>query len=298
MTTLSDYQTQTLRLLHDAGATNYSTSDVTAYINESRNQLALDTECVRLLWAYDDSQNFTELGSTIKGSQTVSGLASTANIVPGMLISVPAGGAPFLNINAQVTAVPPQTAAGTITMNVPARQTANATIQFTPQNLTVTGQETYAYPQSVLVSKGFQDVIQVKSVSINWGGALGVNQYMLEQWSFSNLQAFLRFYGPNFLSNPAAWTCYETYIMLRPIPSQPIPMQWDTVCSVVPMVDNTTPEAIPYAYTDAVKYHAAYLAFLNSQKQAYADKMFQLYERYSKRARQFRQRTFVPYIYR
>ena len=61
-------------------------------------------------------------------------------------------------------------------------------------------------------------------------------------------------------------------------------------CSWIPiaLVDDTTVEAIPYIWTDAVPYFAAYLALLSSQtsaRAAEADKMFQRYKMFVERAR-------------
>lgn len=46
---LSDYLTQTSRLLHDPQNVNFSVSDLTAYINLARGQIASQTQCVRCL---------------------------------------------------------------------------------------------------------------------------------------------------------------------------------------------------------------------------------------------------------
>jgi hypothetical protein len=51
-------------------------------------------------------------------------------------------------------------------------------------------------------------------------------------------------------------------------------MQWDTICSPVALVNDGTPEAIPYPFTDAVKYHATYLALLEAQRKDDAEGMF------------------------
>jgi hypothetical protein len=75
-------------------------------------------------------------------------------------------------------------------------------------------------------------------------------------------------------------------------------MQWDTVCQPIALVDNTSVEAIPWPYTDSVKYYAAYLAYMNGQRPQDADRMETLYNKTMAEARSFTQRTFVPYIYR
>lgn len=49
MPVLSSYITATRRLLHDANGTQYSDAELTENINEGRNQVALDTYCLRSL---------------------------------------------------------------------------------------------------------------------------------------------------------------------------------------------------------------------------------------------------------
>lgn len=170
--------------------------------------------------------------------------------------------------------------------------------QFSTTNNTVVNQEVYPYPTAIAVSSGIKDVIQVKSVTVNWGGANGSNQYMLEQWSFTKYQAYLGFYGPNLQGNPAVWCNYQNAVRMRPIPSQISPMQWDTICSVIDLASDSDPEAIPYPYTDSVKYYAAYLSYMNSQNPAPSTQMEALYNKTLAEARSFTQRTFVPYVYR
>lgn len=49
MPTLSQYITETRRLLHDANGTMWTNTELTDYINEARNKVALDTYCLRSL---------------------------------------------------------------------------------------------------------------------------------------------------------------------------------------------------------------------------------------------------------
>lgn len=77
-------------------------------------------------------------------------------------------------------------------------------------------------------------------------------------------------------------------IYLSPLPDMAYTLTVDTCCYPVPLVDDTTPEAIPYLWSDCVPYYAAYLALLSSQTSARAEgaeKMFQLYQLFTQRAR-------------
>ncbi|HEV2225084.1 MAG TPA: hypothetical protein VGR84_18980 [Candidatus Acidoferrales bacterium] len=58
-----------------------------------------------------------------------------------------------------------------------------------------------------------------------------------------------------------------------------------TVCYPDDLVDDTTPEALPYPWTDAVPFYAAWLLFMSLQKEADAKEMMQNFEILMARAR-------------
>lgn len=282
---LNAYIGATQRLLHDTTGQRYSTSDLTTYINSARSQLALEGECVRFLYGLDGMYTLT--GTTTSGSPIITGIASTTGLQTGW-------GLYGTNIANNATII--GLTGTTVTMS--ANATGSGTQSFTTQIQTATNQEVYAIPTNVAPAQGIKDVIQVRTIAVNFGGAAGSNQYMLENCDFSTLQAYYRFYGPNLVGNPAKWARYNNNVYMRPIPSQAYPMQWDTVCSVIDLVNDTTVEALPYPFTDAVPYYAAYLALMNSQRAQDAENMFKLYEQFTKRARSFFQRTMLPSMYR
>lgn len=57
MTTLSDYLSRTQRLLHDPNEDFWSISDLTDYINQARQQVAIDTQCLRKVVTYPLTTN-------------------------------------------------------------------------------------------------------------------------------------------------------------------------------------------------------------------------------------------------
>jgi uncharacterized membrane-anchored protein len=87
-------------------------------------------------------------------------------------------------------------------------------------------------------------------------------------------------------------------VFLCPIPSQVLNMDWDVFCEPIALVDDTTVEAIPYPWTDAVPYYAAYLAFTNAQRAEDAGNMFAQYEQFMRRGRAMSESTFIPSGYR
>jgi hypothetical protein len=75
---------------------------------------------------------------------------------------------------------------------------------------------------------------------------------------------------------------------LDPIPDTIYPLFCDVVGYPSALVLDTDPEAIPYLWTDAVPYFAAYLAYLSAQapaRQNDAARMFEFYTEFIDRAR-------------
>ena len=71
-------------------------------------------------------------------------------------------------------------------------------------------------------------------------------------------------------------------------PDQVYPLILDCVCYPIELVDDTTKEAIPYLWTDAVPFFAAYFALLSAQnnaRMADAERYFNMYTQFVERAR-------------
>jgi hypothetical protein len=124
---------------------------------------------------------------------------------------------------------------------------------------------------------------------------------------------------------PRPWPWFTLYELNNPVPTLGPPQKWaqygqgnagtiyispvpdigyivpvDCVAYPVPLVDDTTIEAIPYLWTDAVPYYAAYLAMLSQQSggaTAEADKMFERYQKYVQRAREGATSSVLPTLY-
>lgn len=121
--------------------------------------------------------------------------------------------------------------------------------------------------------------------------------------------------------NPRPWPWYSLYVDNDPVPVPGPPTVWsrygqgasqgDTgtaqggtfyintpdlvytlncncMCYPIDLADDTTPEAIPFPWTDCVPFFAAYWAYLSSQtgaRQADAERMYNHYETFLDRAR-------------
>jgi hypothetical protein len=86
-------------------------------------------------------------------------------------------------------------------------------------------------------------------------------------------------------------------LYLYPTPTSTLTMTLDCVVVPVVLVDDTTVEVLPYPWTDAVQYFAAYMAYFNSQRTADADRMWQEYQKYMQRARDMSTPTALPRNY-
>ncbi len=75
-------------------------------------------------------------------------------------------------------------------------------------------------------------------------------------------------------------------LFLRPVPNAAFNIMFDTACLPIILVDDTTPEAIPGLWTDAVPFYAAWLAMMQLQRQADAHIMLTRYQELALRGRQ------------
>lgn len=104
-------------------------------------------------------------------------------------------------------------------------------------------------------------------------------------------------------TGPRAWAQYGQGIngsIYLNMPDAAYTLNVDTICYPIPLVDDTTAEAIPPLWQTAIPYYAAYLALLSSQTGARtqeADAMLQRYELFVKRARQFATPQVLPLMY-
>jgi hypothetical protein len=98
------------------------------------------------------------------------------------------------------------------------------------------------------------------------------------------------------------WDWFFNYCICNPVPASGDPDTWSQLglggggnlylyptpstvetitvdCVIVPedLIDDTTPEILSYPWTAAVKFYAAYYAYMNSQRNADADRMLQMY---------------------
>lgn len=166
---------------------------------------------------------------------------------------------------------------------------------------TVASQNNYQFASISTVSvSGVQGVLNIRSIQYQVGTG--------QKWI-----------------NARGWTWFNFYRLNNPVPQAGVPTDWsqfaqgalgsfyldpapdiaytlicDCVCYPVDLVDDTTPDAIPYMWQDSVPYYAAYLAFLSSQvpaRQNDANRMFERYTEFVSRARRFSNPDVNSYMY-
>jgi hypothetical protein len=139
----------------------------------------------------------------------------------------------------------------------------------------VSGVEAYGFPQ-INISPGFAvaSVIAVRSAFISGAGA------PLEFRPFEWFAAYYLWSGTQ--GRPAIMTQQgqgsSGSLRFFPIPNAAYIGLLDTVCIPIPLVDDTTIDAIPYPWSDAVPFYAAWLCMMNAQRQSDADSFFGRYE--------------------
>jgi hypothetical protein len=81
------------------------------------------------------------------------------------------------------------------------------------------------------------------------------------------------------------------------LPDGPYTLSLDTVCFPSPLIDDSTSEALPYLWTDAVPYYAAYFALLTAQNTQAAAEMMKLYGMFVQKARGAANPSVMPMNY-
>ena len=156
---------------------------------------------------------------------------------------------------------------------------------------TVAGTNLYPFSSiSVTGTTGVASALHVRSIRYAVGNGYSRLRVRNYEWfeSYELNSAVL----PS--GSPSVWAQYGQgnigNFFVSPIPDDVYVLTCDCVCLPINLVDDTTPEAIPPLWTDAVAYFAAYLALLSAQsaqRQADANRMFERYQEFMDRARRF-----------
>lgn len=184
--------------------------------------------------------------------------------------------------------------------------------RFLPTGLnTVAAQETYPVSTiNALLPTQLSAVLGVITIAVN----IGSSKPTLRRYTWTAFQAYLRSYSIAMQGYPMVFAQYGTgtpytdtatststatgvQIYLWPVPSAIYAMDWDCYCLPIPLVSDSTLEAIPYPFTDAVPYYAAHLALLGAQRRGDADKMKEDFRSKIREARANSEMMFIPDMY-
>jgi len=293
---LAKYLTRVQNLLSDASNQFWSQASITLWINEARGQVAAEGQCIKVL--PPSTNGIASITVTAGGSGYVS--------APAVAITGPGSGATATAVltGGAVSSIVVNTAGTkydkttTVTLSGGSGSGATATPVINCLN-TVADQEVYTFASAnalAQLTSGVDSILFVESIAVSWGALSPV----LEQWNWNDLQARVRAY-PIVSGQPAIWAQFGQggggSVYLQPVPTSILPMQWNCVCIPIDLVDDTTAEAIPYPWTDAVPYYAAYLAFMNARRPEEARNMRALYDDAMKRARATSESSYIPNYY-
>lgn len=161
---------------------------------------------------------------------------------------------------------------------------------------TASATQVYAFSAITLTTGvGLASVLAVRGATVGLanGGAARVDP---RPWEWFNAYALA--VGSAVQGQPTTWAQYGQggagTVYLDPTPLAAYSLKLDCVCLPITLSSSSDPEALPYPWTDAVPYFAAYLALLNAQRLQDADSMLGRYEVFTRRARQLSTPTVLP----
>ncbi len=238
---LSKYLSDTASLLHDSGFRFTSQQQLAIWVNEARRQCAQRSGCIRRLIS----------GQSAFGASSQPGYAVPGGLQPGALPGAfPAGTAQNAAVNSLQT---------------------------------IPGQERYPYqgffnPYAQQQHAGIKGIIDVIELSVNWGGAV---RPTLAWLPWDELQAYARAYATLLESYPYYYSVLDDgengEIWMFPAPSTTGDIEADAFCVPTDLYTDADYDAIPAGYQNSIKYGAAALAYLSSQRYAQSQFMSDLF---------------------
>jgi len=274
MASLNEYLQQTQRFLREKRQDLINPQDLVVYINRARREVAMRTQCLRVLTnssapvvtasvvaggiGYSNSPTITitppdfpsGAGATPLGAQaTASAIVTSGSIAA---VDIMYGGSGYFQPVATIT-----DATGT---------GASVTLQTGPVNVLTAGKEVYNFSDIDLTGNpGIGAIFAIRSVSVLYANY----RYSLPKYDFSTYQAMIRQYPyqyqyvPTFCSQFGQGTSGSLYFY--PLPSQTYQFELDAYGLPSDLKTNLDFDPIPDPWTDAVSYFAAHLGMLELQ---------------------------------
>ena len=284
MSLLSDYIFQVQELVHDSSGIDYTTAELTNYINEARQRCSLDFACVRTYF-----QNLS--GVVGQEAYPMYGGVGGARVTAGGSYSVPPtvtfGAPPLGGVQATGTAV---LAAGALPQPVAQIAMTNWGLGYTS-----TPTVTIGSGAATATAVALLNVFDISTISFLYPpGGTGLTRTMLQWAPFSKFNAFYRTNTIIGAGPPGIWTSiYEqNQFYLFRIPDQNYVLEIDAMVLPTPLVNTTDvdTQVIP-PVNELVQYQAAYKALLKAQN---FDQASYYDQKYEKRALQMGLTRYAP----
>lgn len=275
MTSLNFYLQDMQRLLAEQRQQLMNPLDARAYINRARRELAMRTQCIRVLTPTSGAVTQITVdngGSGYSASPTITisepdfpsggvndpnGRQATAvaDVQGGVIVAITVtdGGAGYFQ--------------PTITIEDDTGTGAEASTAISGINVLNAGQEVYRFADIDLSSvPGAEAVYFVRGVSLIYSNY----RYSLPVYPFSVYQANIRNYpGGNYQWVPSFGAQYgqgtDGSFYFYPLPSQTYQTEWDCNCIPSDLENNQSVELIPQPWTDAVAFLACRYAMVGMQ---------------------------------
>jgi hypothetical protein len=292
---LNGYLKQAQRFLREANQELINPGDLIDYANRARREVAMRAQAIRILTPIS--------GQVVSCQVTNAGSGYTNPTVTISAPDFPSGSGPFPNglqatalatlLAGKITGIDIQVGGygyyqPSVTIIDPHGTGATATLKISPINVLNQGQEVYPFTQVDLTPfPGVASVYWVRRASIifsNW-------RYSTRVYSFTTYNAQIRTfpfqyqYAPFFCAQFGRGTSGSFY--MYPQPSQAYQLEWDCQCLPLDLVDDTSPEAIPQPFTEAVPYFMAHLGFLELQNFNAAQYYLSLFDQYVSRYQKY-----------
>jgi hypothetical protein len=250
MATLSSYITEVQRLLHDANAVFWSTSELTDYINDARERVARDTGCLRTLQITATPISSTGVPATV--------WTAGATVTAGQFI--------FNNIFIYEVVT-----SGVLSTTPPPYPASGYTFPPSTPFTDGTASLQYSGPAEIIpyatIATGI--TLDILNVNVYWGNSRIPLRYL----PWSNFNAQLR-YWQNYVGRPVCFSVYgQNTIYVGPVPDQAYVIEIDS--TILPTaLSLSTPnvnDQIQDPYTTPVAFYAAYKAKYKEQSYGEAE---------------------------
>lgn len=264
---LSDYLTEVRSLVHDDAAVDFTDAQLTNYINNARNAVAIDFSCVT---QFITGLNFIALQETYSYDGSIGGAALVAGganyVAPIVSVALPPAG------GTRATAVATQT--GGVVTGIAMTNWGRGYASVPAFTITDAGPGTGATATGI----GIFNAFNVLFINAIWGN----QRYQLKFRGFTLFNAYHRA-QLLYYQRPATFSLAPPMmktVYVQPVPDQVYTTEWTVTTLPNPLVNPTDIDSqVLQPQADAVQYYAAFLALMKLQNFGQADYMMKLYDR-------------------